>query len=163
MRHLTALQWKKLTAWLLVGLTGLLVIGAALWLIIHTFYTQTTVRLGDGIFTAQIAQTNKERIKGLSGSAQLSESQAMLFVFDGDGEHPIWMKDMHYAIDIVWLDAGKKVVHMAHDIPPQSYPEKFKSNVPARYVIEFRAGTLDAKRITIGKQATFTLPAERGK
>lgn len=128
MRHLTALQWKKLTAWLLVGLTCLLVVGAAFWLI-HTFYGRTIVRLGDGIFTAQIAQTDKERIKGLSGSVQLSDSQAMLFVFDGDGEHPIWMKDMHYAIDIVWLDADKKVVHMAHDIPPQSYPEDRKSVV----------------------------------
>lgn len=163
MRRLTALQWKKVAAWSLVGSIGILVVGAAVWLIVYTFYTQTTVRLGDGVFTARIAQTDKERIKGLSGTTQLSESRAMLFVFEQDGEHPIWMKDMNYAIDIAWLDSNKKVVHIARDIPPRSYPEKFKSNTPARYVIEFRAGTLDAKRITVGKQASFTLPVDREK
>lgn len=60
------------------------------------------------------------------------------------------MKDMQYSIDIVWLDAAKKVIYIVKDAHPDSYPEViFKPPQEARYVIELKAGVVDSKRITM--------------
>jgi uncharacterized protein len=79
----------------------------------------------------------------------------MLFVFDTDDYHGIWMKDMNYSIDIIWLDSGKTVVYMAEDVSPDTYPEVFRPDVPARYVVELSAGAAHRHGITEGQVADF--------
>jgi uncharacterized membrane protein (UPF0127 family) len=64
-----------------------------------------------------LAQTDAERIRGLSGTSELP-LDGMMFIFEQDGLYPIWMKDMQYAIDIVWLD-GARVVDVAAVAQPQ--------------------------------------------
>ena len=52
----------------------------------------------------------------------------------------MWMKDMQFPIDILWLDAEYKIVFIKHVSTPETYPESFYSDVPARYVLELPAG-----------------------
>src|SRR5690606_29825935 len=44
---------------------------------------------------------------GLSKYDMLPQTQGMLFVFDGSQSACMWMKDMNFAIDIVWLNEKK--------------------------------------------------------
>ena len=135
----------------------LLLIGsAALYALWPQLQPHTTVRLGDGVFLTRVAKTLVEREKGLSGTRELRSDQAMLLVFDRDDKWSIWMKDMNYPLDIVWLDKDKKVVYIVKNAPPESYPyEKFVPKQEARYVLELPAGTTSKKAITIGAQAQF--------
>lgn len=135
----------------------LLLVGAAAFFIIKPqLRPHTTLRLGDGVFKTWVAKTTEERTKGLSGTAKLHNDQAMLFVFDSDNKWSIWMKDMSYPIDIVWLDKDKKVVYIVKNAPPESYPyESFTPKEDARYVVELPAGTADRKKIDIDKKASF--------
>jgi uncharacterized membrane protein (UPF0127 family) len=147
---------NKFLSWLLVVFMLLLVAVAAFYVLKPQLEQHTTLRLGDGVFKARVAKTDAEREKGLSGTAKLRDDQAMLFVFGSDGKWSIWMKDMSYPIDIVWLNKDKKVVHIVKNAPPESYPyESFVSKEDARYVVELPAGTADKKRIVIDKQAAF--------
>ncbi|MBI5252912.1 MAG: DUF192 domain-containing protein, partial [Euryarchaeota archaeon] len=53
----------------------------------------------------------------------------------------IWMKNMLFPLDIIWLDSDLKVVHIEHDIPPckeESCPIYLPSS-PARYILEVNA------------------------
>ncbi len=147
---------RDVLSWGLVLLVLALVGAAAYYLLLPQLQPHVTLRLGDGVFAAQVADTPEKRTKGLSGTYNLRDSQAMLFVFDSDDKWPIWMKDVRYPIDIVWLDKDKKVVYIVKNAPPESYPyESFAPKQDARYVVELAAGTVGKKKIAIGKMAEF--------
>lgn len=149
-------QRKDVLSWLLVVFALLLVGVAALYVLWPQLQPHTTLRIGDGVFRTRVAKTEEERAKGLSGSSSLGNGNAMLLVFDHEQEWGIWMKDMKYPIDIVWLNKDKKVVHIVKNAPPESYPfESFVNKKPAKYVLELPAGTVDEKAIVIDMQAIF--------
>jgi uncharacterized membrane protein (UPF0127 family) len=115
------------------------------------------IHIGSHRFKANIADTEKTREQGLSGTKSLAADHAMFFVFDSDNRWPIWMKDMNYSIDIVWLDESKKVVDFAVEVSPDTYPTKsFFPKVDARYVVELKSGTVEKKAIRIGDQVVVS-------
>lgn len=151
------LAWlnKKGLTWLLVILGIAVVVSAALALFVAYSQPRTTLRLGDGVFSARLALTADEREKGLSGTTKLDQTHAMLLVFDGDDKWPIWMKDMHYPIDIIWLDSAKTVVHIVKNVSPDTYPQSFVPAKPARYIVEVPAGTVEQRGIMPNMIASF--------
>lgn len=147
---------KAVLSWGLVVLVLGLVGTAAYYVLEPQLRPHVTLRLGDGVFLAKVAKTPEAREKGLSGTPSLRENEGMLFVHDSDGKWGIWMKDMNYPIDIIWLDKDKKVVYIVKNAPPESYPfESFTPKQEARYVVEVAAGTVGRKAISIGTQAEF--------
>lgn len=146
---------KEGWSWLLIAVMLIFVGAAALYVLVPRMQPATSLQLGDGAFSAQLARTDEEQIKGLSGTASLAQDKAMIFVFSEDGRWPIWMKDMRYPIDIVWLDKDKTVVYIVKNAAPDSYPKSFAPKEKARYVVELAAGTTDQKRIIIGRKAVF--------
>ncbi len=101
---------------------------------------------------ASVAKTWAERIKGLSNTPYLPEEVVKLFVFDSLGEHSIWMKDMNYAIDIIWVDAENKIVDIKENATPESFPEAFSPKKDALYVIETKVGFVAKNNIKIGDE-----------
>lgn len=121
----------------------------------------TDLRLGDGIFRARIAYNETDREKGLSGVTELAFDQALLMTFPSDDMWGIWMKDMKVPIDIIWLNKDKKVVYIFKDVSPDNSTSKvFKPKVPARYVVEVAAGTVDSRAIKINSTAIFQINPE---
>lgn len=108
------------------------------------------VIIGDNNLCLKVSDDNEERLLGLSGTKKLAPNEGMLFVFDLPGFHGIWMKDMNYSIDIVWLDVNKNVVHVEKNISPQSYPKVYAPNTLATYVVELTAGTSSSLNINKG-------------
>mgnify|MGYP001581369878 FL=1 len=101
-----------------------------------------------------VMRTEAERARGLSGTSSLSADQAMLFVFPNDDKWAIWMKDMKYPIDIVWLDNSGQVVHTVKNAQPSGYPkEQFRPASNSRYVIELASGTIEQTGIKNGDLA----------
>ncbi|MEK7472289.1 MAG: DUF192 domain-containing protein [Patescibacteria group bacterium] len=98
------------------------------------------VRTPNMLIRAKVADDEAERTLGLSGRDGLDGNRAMLFIFDKPDIHSIWMKDMKFAIDIVWLDEDKKVVSIDAGVKPDTYPKKFKPDTPSKYVVEFAEG-----------------------
>lgn len=147
---------KDVLSWALIGMALVLVAGAAYLVLEPKLRPHVNVHIGDAVFSAQVAKTDEQRTKGLSGKPSLANDEAILFVYDTDGKWPVWMKEMRFPIDIVWLDKDKKVVHIVKNAPPESYPyESFAPMENARYVVELAAGTVAKKAIEIGGQARF--------
>jgi uncharacterized membrane protein (UPF0127 family) len=118
---------------------------------------RAVLHLGSGRFEIEIADTDRKRQKGLSGTKSLPANKALFFVFDYDNHWPIWMKDMNYPIDIVWLNDSKEVVDFYMNVPPDSYPTRtFTPKEEARYVVEFKAGTIQEQGIRVGQEAVIS-------
>ncbi len=119
--------------------------------------------LGRISLQGSIADTNIERAQGLSGTPYIPAGIAKVFIFEAPDTWSFWMKDMNYPIDIFWLDERGYVVHVVENASPDSYPEiSFVPPVPAKYVIETKAGF--AKENNIGVGAIANIAAfERGR
>jgi uncharacterized membrane protein (UPF0127 family) len=118
----------------------------------------TPVSVGAKTFYAKLARTDLEREKGLSGTDKLAENEAMLFVFDRESTWKIWMKDMKYPIDIVWINDEKKVVHAVRSARPESYPDRyFMPSQDALYVLELPDGSVNKYGISTGKKVNFDI------
>ena len=102
-----------------------------------------------------IADTPALREQGLSGRQVLGDSEGMLFVFPQSGTHGFWMKDMNFAIDIIWIGEDMKVVYIEKDAQPDSYPNTFGPNENAKYVLEVSAGFSEKNNVKVGDRVEF--------
>lgn len=116
------------------------------------------VLIGSTTVQASVADSLPERIKGLSDTPYLPQGVVKLFAFGTAGEHSIWMKDMNYAIDILWVARSGEIVHIKEKVSPDTYPESFTSPKPAWYVIEANAGFVASSSIKVGDEVVVTLP-----
>ncbi|KKT80024.1 MAG: hypothetical protein UW75_C0006G0008 [Parcubacteria group bacterium GW2011_GWF2_44_8] len=114
------------------------------------------MQIGSTTVMASVAESWTERIRGLSDTPYLPEDIVKLFIFDSSGYHSIWMKDMNYAIDIIWVSEEGVVVHMAEGAAPESFPAMFVPEVPAKYVIETAEGFVAKNGLELG--AVVVLP-----
>ena len=109
-----------------------------------------TLCVRNASFAVDVADTLELRTKGLSGTTALNEGAGMLFVFPSLGMYGFWMNDMQYSLDIIWLDSAMRVVYALESIAPETFPEVFTNSVPAQYVLEVPAGTMQRYGIQEG-------------
>ncbi len=112
---------------------------------------RTTVVIGGRArVSAEVARTDRERELGLSNRASLREGEGMLFLFGGVGAASIWMKDMQFPLDILWIREGRIVMikERAKPLRPDRPPEIFTAEADA--VLEVRDGFAAAKGISVG-------------
>ncbi len=62
---------------------------------------------------------------------------------------------MHFSVDMIWLDANKKVVHIAPDVSPNTFPHQFCPGVKAQYEIELNGGVATRTGIRGGQTLNF--------
>ena len=110
------------------------------------------ILIGTTTVQASLADSLPERIKGLSNTPYLPDGIVKLFAFGAEGEHSIWMKDMNYPIDIMWVEKSGGIVHIKQNVAPETYPESFASPKPAWYVIEAPAGFVARSGIKVGDE-----------
>ena len=107
---------------------------------------------------AEIADNEDSRRKGLADRLGIEDNYAMLFVFDSIDRHQMWMKDMKFSVDIIWMNEKKCIVHVQHNVKPDAEPyEKYKPPVPAKYVLEVKAGIAKRASATVGLVVKFDL------
>ena len=92
-------------------------------------------------YNVRVADTDETRAKGLMHETHLDENDGMLFVFDEENYHGIWMKNTHIPLDVVWINESGTIVDVQtmqpHDLNTHI------PNEPAKYVLEVNAGTFD--------------------
>jgi uncharacterized protein len=101
---------------------------------------------------AEVAATEAEREHGLMMRTSLGDLDGMLFVFDAPGPHAFWMKDTLISLDMLWLSASGRVVHIAESVPPCKTAEcpTYTPRAAASYVLEVNAGFAKKHKIRVG-------------
>ena len=65
--------------------------------------------VGSSAFTVEIASTTLQKMTGLSFRTALAPDHGMLFTFGAAAVQNFWMKDMNFAIDMIWIGGGKSL------------------------------------------------------
>jgi len=150
---------------LVVGLV-ILVAGFLVWLVVpsnsdgkHTNGDQAGYAVGRNYcLQLDIADTPVKKQRGLSGRDRLEPSEGMLFLYERSGRYGFWMKDMSFPIDIIWLDEDNRIVTIKRRAQPDSYPQTFKPDQPAKKIIETPAGWTQKQNTNSGDQLTLVGP-----
>jgi uncharacterized membrane protein (UPF0127 family) len=150
----------------------------------------TPVTLAGKEFDLEMALTDEQRFKGLSGRLEIKSEGGMLFVFKNSEERAFVMRDCPIPMDIIYLDGTGRIVGMHKMVPepprtdaervmspprdPQGRPynvppwaftneayEKRLKQYPSRFgtqfVIEVKAGTIDALRLKSGDRVELDI------
>ncbi|MFB9055847.1 DUF192 domain-containing protein [Mariniflexile ostreae] len=103
----------------------------------------------------ELAKTDYEIQTGLMYRDAMDTHQGMLFLFDNEIERYFFMKNTRIPLDIIYINADKKIVSFQKNATP--FDERsLPSNAPAKYVLEINAGLVDAWAIAVGDRIEFT-------
>ena len=102
------------------------------------------------MLVAELVDTDEEQYLGLAGRDSLTESYGMLFVSKREERTGMWMKGMRFPIDILWFNSDHRLVSVAKNVDPDSYPEVYWPDEPAQYVLEVSAGFVTQNNIASG-------------
>jgi uncharacterized protein len=120
--------------------------------------TGPRVILPDGFaYEVEIAADPELRGQGLMFRDQLRPAHGMLFFFPEDGRYSFWMKNTMIPLDMIWIDANRKVVHVKSDVPPCKIEEcpTYDPGADARYVLELAAGEAAKRGLKAGDVLRF--------
>ena len=115
---------------------------------------------GSGIsrFPVEVVSSPEDLRQGLSNRSYLLPRNGMLFNFGRVGVQSMWMPNMNFPLDIVWIDVNKSIVKIEENCMPCSGNhncKSYSSMYPIMYAIELNA--YDASRIglRVGMQLSF--------
>ncbi|HMB17425.1 MAG TPA: DUF192 domain-containing protein [Candidatus Paceibacterota bacterium] len=115
---------------------------------------QARVVIDGQIILADVALTNEDREQGLSGVKYMGDNEGMLFIFEEEKKHGIWMKDMRIPIDILWIK-DEVIVDVDEHVMPE--PDKdiseltiYKPSEPVDRVLEIRGGRFGMFDVEVG-------------
>lgn len=142
--------------WILLGIFSL----ALLIFFIVRMPNQSTVQFENGpTIVVEIADDATEQARGLSGHAPLDDEHGMLFVWPSREVRSFWMKEMTFAIDIIWIADGKVIGIESNIEPPIDDDDILKTYLPpapVNMVLEVAAGWADQRGIRVGDRLTVS-------
>ena len=115
------------------------------------------VTVGNKPFRLWVAATAQAREYGLMNRESMPPDRGMLFVFRReDPNMSFWMRNTLIPLDIIYLDAGGRVLSIGRGRPLDESP--VPAGGPAQYVIELNAGAAAAAGLKPGDRVD--LPKE---
>ena len=75
------------------------------------------VNIGNKTYKCKVAKTDEEQKKGLMGVEYLSPDEGMLFVWNEEGTHNMWMKNCPLPIDQIAINDDDEVTQVYKAIP----------------------------------------------
>lgn len=114
--------------------------------------SKSTIRVADRTIPVDLAYTQATRTKGLSGRPCLAEGTGLVIGWDAPTFTKIWMPDMNFAIDVLFVRDGKVIMVYADAQPCATKADcpTFGPDIPVDYVLEVPAGSAKAWGVAQG-------------
>ncbi|MBT2132581.1 DUF192 domain-containing protein [Aliiroseovarius lamellibrachiae] len=106
---------------------------------------------GQAGFTVEVAQTHRDRAKGLMGRTEMPLGQGMLFVYPFAHEPAFWMKNTLIPLDMLFLTTDGRVAFIHKNAQPGDLTP-VSGGKGVRYVLELNGGLAEKIGITVGSQ-----------
>jgi len=99
---------------------------------------------------AEVANTLDTRMRGLMQRKNMPGHRGMLFVFDADAQHCMWMKNTLLPLSVAFLDAEGRIVNI-EEMKPQTENNHCAAK-PVHFALEMNAGWFGSRGIKPGMQ-----------
>ena len=119
--------------------------------------TYKTVKISNVTVKAEVADTALKQTVGLMDKKSLPQNQGMIFIFDNEGYTGIWMINMSFPIDIIWIDKNLKIVDIVKDAQPCAFDcIVYYPSQKSLYVLEVNSGFVSKNKVEIGDSIKIT-------
>ena len=116
-----------------------------------------TAHIKNKEFHLYAPESEIDRQTGLAAFDSLPHDEGMIFRCLPPSELGIWMKNMKFDIDVIWLDETNAITHLERKISKDSYPTQYKNptSAPSTYLIELPKGSVDDLSLKIGDIVSY--------
>lgn len=99
----------------------------------------------------EVAESDDERFRGLSGRESLCDNCGMLFNFETKERQNFVMRDMKFPLDIIFID-DDQIINIASNLAPEGHNPKniYSSISDANQVLEVNGGYCSKLGIGVG-------------
>ena len=113
-----------------------------------------TLELATGIhrIEAEVVNTMASRMQGLMGRRTMPPQRGMLFVFDAEAKHCMWMKNTLMPLSVAFLDDQGRIANVEEMLPETE--TNHCAAKPVRYALEMNAGWFSSRRLGAGTVIT---------
>ncbi len=109
-----------------------------------------TVQLSTGmhLIRAEVADSMGTRMEGLMHRKSMPQGSGMVFVFEENAPHCMWMKNTLIPLSVAFIDESGAIINIA-DMQPHSEQSHCAAR-PARYALEMNKGWFAQRGIRPG-------------
>ena len=100
------------------------------------------------LFDIYLAVTAAQTRRGLMHVREMPETTGMLFVYEEDDYHSMWMKNTLIPLDILYVRADGTIATIHANTEPHSLESRGPAE-PVRYVLELNGGVTEKYRIDL--------------
>ena len=97
---------------------------------------------------AEVAATDQNRQVGLMNRKSMPLQRGMLFVFNHENTHCMWMRNTLLPLSVAFMDAGGTIINI-EDMQPQT-EDNHCARRPARFALEMNLGWFAQRGIKPG-------------
>jgi uncharacterized membrane protein (UPF0127 family) len=109
-------------------------------------------------FRVWVADTEPRAQQGLMFVRDLPESEGMIFPLEPPRVETMWMKNTYIELDMLFIDAGGRVVKILERAHPLSL-DTLSSGGPVSAVLELKGGAAAKLRLHAGDKVSWKKPA----
>lgn len=114
----------------------------------HAELPAVDLAIGMHRIRAEVADSMGTRMEGLMYRKSMPQGAGMVFVFDENAAHCMWMKNTLIPLSVAFIDEAGEIINIA-DMQPQSEQTHCAAR-PARYALEMNKGWFAQRGIKAG-------------
>lgn len=121
-------------------------------------YNDAQACIKNQCFNVEVVKDSKALTKGLMDRKKLKADQGMLLNYTSSDKYAVWMKNMNFSLDIIWLNKKKEVVYLHENAPPceTEQCDLYTPDKNAKYILEVPAGSIAKIGIEVGDTMELT-------
>ena len=116
------------------------------------------LKVGEKVIQVELASSGLAQMKGLSDRPSLEKDWGMLFQFPDATVRTMWMKDMNFGLDVIWIREGT-IVKIDENVYPKGLGQPIVSSVEKTdSFLEVNAGFVKTHQIKVNDKVTLLNP-----
>jgi uncharacterized membrane protein (UPF0127 family) len=140
--------------YILAALLGLGILASFFFHSTSSKLATITMKIGSENFTLEVASTPQEKQTGLMHRDEMDANHGMIFPFANEEIRNFWNHDVHFDLDLLFVDSAGKVVSIKR--MKQYSDDNTSSDYKAKYVIELNGGS--AQRVNVKPGDKLQIP-----
>jgi uncharacterized membrane protein (UPF0127 family) len=123
-------------------------------------FAQGKVEINGDLINVEVAKSTAERQRWLMfRQEKIPLNSAMILVYDKPDLYSMWLLNIEYNLDLIWVDESGQIVYVVKDAPPCKNtldPSSctYKNTKAAKYVIAATSGFINSHKITMESKMT---------
>ena len=123
-------------------------------------FARGKVEIDSDLINVEIAKSSAEKQTWLMfRQEKIPLNSAMILVYDKPDLYSMWLLNIEYNLDLIWVDESGQIVYVVKDVPPCKNtldPSSctYKNTKAAKYVIAATSGFINRHKITMESKMT---------